>query len=111
MANQNHLGSSIWRRMVPMAAKHGAQSMLKATKAHMAPTWSVPAMVNMLAKPCHIETEFSVASPSPYRTPKVETRFSLAMRAEMVDAVACQLPKPSGAKMKLSAPPMPARIE
>ena len=111
MANQNHLGSSICLRMVPMAAKHGAHSMLNATNAHMAPTWSVPATVNMPANPCHMETEFSVAPPRPYRTPNVETRFSFAMSAEIVEAVACQLPKPRGAKMKLSAPPTPARME
>ena len=68
-------------------------------------------MVNMLAKPCHMETEFSVASPSPYRTPKVETRFSLAMSAEMVDAVACQVPKPSGAKIQATRLPSMASTE
>ena len=39
------------------------------------------------------------------------TRFSLATRPPTAPTVACQVPKPSGAKMKAMAPPTAARME
>ena len=55
MANQNHLAEFICLRMVPMAAKQGAHSRLKAPKAMSAP-W----LETIVAKACHISW-----SPSP----------------------------------------------
>lgn len=90
-----------------MAAKHGASSMLNATKAHMAPACMMPeASVNMEANPPHMDREFSVASPRPNRTPNVETRFSLATRALMEAAADIQLSAPSGTKIQEMASAM-----
>ncbi len=85
--------------------------MLNATKAHIAPACREPPQLNIFAKPVHIETEFSEAFPMPYSTPKVETRFSLAIRADIEAAVACQFAKPRGANIQHRAPPIPAKTE
>ena len=65
----------------------------------------------MAAKACHMTGSPSVASPRPKIVPKVETRFSLAMRALMEAAVACQLAAPSGAKIHEMAPATMASSE
>ena len=54
---------------------------------------------------------YTVPAPPEYRIPMVPTMFSFAIRPVMEATVACQLPKPSGAKIQQMAPPTFARIE
>ena len=103
MANQVHLADSIWRRIVPMAAKHGAHSRLNAQNAMIA--GAMPPII--VANVAHVVGSVSLASRL-VRMPTVATTFSLATRPVMEVTVACQSPKPSGAKIQLIALPTPA---
>ena len=90
--------------MVPMAAKHGAHSRLKAQKAMIAGTLPPISAPNAI----HMDGSASPASPRLVRIPTVATTFSLATRPVMEVTVDSQLPKPSGANTHASALPKPA---
>ena len=106
MAIAVHLPESIWLRIVPMAAKHGAHSRLKAPKATQAPM-----VGNMPANAVHRLGSVSAASATDSSEPAVATTFSLATRPETVSAVACQVLKPSGAKIQATRLPSMASTE
>ena len=105
MVNQVHFALPISRQMVPMAAKQGAHSRLKAQKARMAGT--DPA--NKAANAAHMAGSVSPTSPRLVRMPTVATTFSFATRPVTDVTVACQSPKPSGAKIQPIALPKPAK--
>ena len=90
--------------MVPMAAKHGAHSRLKAQKARMAGTEPAKRAANA----AHMVGSASPTSPRLVRMPTVATTFSFATRPVMDVTVACQSPKPSGAKIQPMPLPRPA---
>ena len=94
--------------MVLIAARHGESSKLKVKK--VKPARALPWKKSVITY-CHRAASVSVASAILARTPIVLTMPSFATKPEREDATACQLPKPSGAKIGARKVPMIARKE
>ena len=101
-----HFADPICARIVPMAAKQGAHSRLKAPNAAMA-----PALGKSAANADHRLGSVSVASAKCSSEAAVAMTFSFATKPVTDMAVACHVSNPSGAKIQLTAPATRASSE